>query len=135
MVTPLSKHWNTLRQGKPGHRFRDRYRRNQRAAHRHNWAGRIVRICLAAVTFTIGVILAFIPGPAVVFFLLTGALLASDFFWMARLLDWGEVKGRKLWGRAERIWEGLPMAGRVALVLAGATVSVASSYGFYRLMQ
>lgn len=82
----------------------------------------------------IGVVLVFIPGPAIVFFFLAGTLLALDWLWMARTLDWLEVKLRAWWESGRRAWRRLPTAGRVALLVVGASAAAATTYGAYRLM-
>src|SRR5690348_1743209 len=97
MLKRFSRSWQQLRQGRPGHRFRDRYHRHQRSKESNGWMGRIVHLVLAIVAVAIGVVLVFIPGPAILFFFIAGALLASDWLWMARVLDWGEVRLRSLW--------------------------------------
>ncbi len=126
--------WKESLRGTPGHRFRDRYHQHQRSRNGRNWLRRLVRFVLAAVAFAIGVVLAFIPGPAILFFLIAGGLLATDWLWVARLLDWGEVKLRHAWQGARRVWQRLPVAGRFALLAAAAGLSAASTYGVYRLM-
>ena len=45
----------------------------------------------AVVSLAVGVVLAFVPGPAVVFFALTAALLAAQSAWLARRLDAAEI--------------------------------------------
>lgn len=57
---------------------------------------RPVYLALAAVSFVVGVVLAFVPGPAVVFFALTAALLAAQSTWIARHLDAGEMWLRRV---------------------------------------
>jgi hypothetical protein len=52
---------------------------------------------LALLSFAIGVVLAFIPGPAVVFFALSATLLATQSLRVARILDRTEV-----WLRSQR---------------------------------
>jgi hypothetical protein len=135
MPSTLAKSWNSLTRGKPGHRFRDRYHRNQKSDTARSWFWQIVRFVLAAVALAIAIVLAVIPGPAIVFFIISGALISSDWLWMARLMDWSEVRLRQLWDAAMRIWRRLPVGGRIALAATGAIVSAASTYGFYRLMQ
>lgn len=134
MRASISRTWKKLNQGRPGHRFRERYRRNQKAGKSRNWLKRLVRFVAAAAAFAIGVVLVFIPGPAIVFFLIAGALLASDWLWVARFLDWSEVRLRAAWRRLHKFWRGLPVAGRVAVAAGGAMLSVASTYGVYQLM-
>ena len=88
--------WTELRRGPTGRRFRRFHR--EHAVHRSGWA-RWLTCIAAAVSFAIGVVLAFIPGPAVVFFALTCALLATQSQFVARLLDRSEVRLRAAWRR------------------------------------
>lgn len=92
MVAKIKQKWHELKVLPPGTRF-EAFHEEQR--HQPLWV-KVAFLGGALVSFVIGVILAFIPGPAVVFFALTGALLATQSMWVARLLDRGEVKGRKL---------------------------------------
>jgi hypothetical protein len=46
------------------------------------------------VAFALGVVLAFIPGPAVLFFALAAVLVATQSRWLAERLDRAEVKLR-----------------------------------------
>ncbi len=135
MHAGISLQGRILPTGKPGRRFRDRYHRQQRSGQSHGPGPRVARIILAVLAAAIGVVLIFIPGPAVVFFLFAGALLATDWLPVARLLDWGETHARRIGTRVRRLWEKLSWAGRVAVVAAGAGLSAAVSFGFYRLLQ
>ncbi|MGH7335962.1 MAG: PGPGW domain-containing protein, partial [Myxococcota bacterium] len=56
---------------------------------------KVTFVVIAIVCFAAGVVLVFIPGPAVLFFALGGALLATQSLWVARALDAIEVRGRK----------------------------------------
>ncbi|MDB6114838.1 MAG: hypothetical protein JWQ83_2002 [Lacunisphaera sp.] len=134
MRARLQQQWKILRAGQPGQRFQDRYHRHQRSASAGNWLHRVGRFVAAALATAIGVVLVFIPGPAIVFFALAGALLASDCLWLARVLDWSEVKLRRLWNWGRRFWQHLSVAGRVALLAVGGGLSAATTYGVYRLM-
>jgi len=135
MPLSLSHHWHDLARGKPGRRFQDRYRANQRNHTERRFLRRLLRILLALGATAIGAVLMFIPGPAIPFFILAGALLAADWRWMARTLDWLEVEARAWWKIVHGKWRQLPVAGRVALLLAGAGLTAATTYGAYRLMR
>lgn len=134
MPLTLPSRWQALVRGTPGRRFADRYHRTQRRPARQRWLGLLLRLVGAAVCFAIGIVLAVIPGPAVVFFFLTGILLASDWLFIARILDWLELRIRSVWKHVQRFWRSLPAAGRVALAIVGMGLSAASMYGFYRWM-
>jgi hypothetical protein len=91
--------WTELRRWPTGRRFR-RFHRDH-AHHRTGWA-RCLTWIVALVSLAIGVVLMFIPGPAVVFFALTCALLATQSRWMARWLDRSEFRLRAVWRRYRR---------------------------------
>jgi hypothetical protein len=95
MFAKIKQKWNELKKLPPGTRF-EKFHEQQREQSR--WV-KVAYLGGALVSFAIGVILAFIPGPAVVFFALTGALIATQSRWAAKQLDRGELKGRELWER------------------------------------
>lgn len=130
----LPKQWQVLSRGKPGHRFQDRYHAHRRNRTKHGVLHRLGRICLAIVATAVGIVLVFIPGPAIVLFFLAGALLAVDWLWLARLLDWLEVKLRAWWKRGVTRWRKLSPAARLSLAAFAGCLSVATTYGAYRLM-
>ena len=94
MIARARHMWTQLRDWPIGRRFRRFH--DAHPAHRTGWA-RWLTWLAAAVSFAIGVVLVFIPGPAVVFFGLTCALLATQSRAVARLLDRTEVRARALW--------------------------------------
>jgi hypothetical protein len=59
---------------------------------------------LAFAAFGVGVVLAFIPGPAVLFFFLSGALLSTQSRFVAVTLDKAEVWGRKAFASLRAWW-------------------------------
>jgi hypothetical protein len=93
----LRKGWTELKASKPGERFQDTYHRQKQADRGRSAAARWLRPIVALLSFAIGVVLAFIPGPAVVFFALSATLLATQSLYVARALDRTEV-----WLRAQR---------------------------------
>src|SRR5688572_16410802 len=90
------EHWQELKRGRPGRRFQDRYDRARSEESRGGPIKRIALIGLAIVCLAIGVVLAVMPGPAVLFFFLAGGLLATESRIVARLMDWLEVRLRKI---------------------------------------
>ena len=93
----LRKGWTELKASQPGERFEDAYHRQKRTGQGRSAAERLLRPILALLSFAIGVVLAFIPGPAVVFFALSATLLATQSLRVARALDQTEV-----WLRLQR---------------------------------
>lgn len=130
----LKRQWEILKRGKPGRRFEDRYEAAQRKENRATVLARVVRFTAAVIAIALGVVFAVIPGPAVVFFAVAGALLASESRVVAKFLDWCEVKIRAIVRWAQRIWRRLPMVGKVALVIVGAACSAGATFMSYRLL-
>ena len=106
-----SRTWNNVKKSferfkkhEPGERFGAFHREQE---HRPVWV-KVVFFALAFVAFAVGVVLMFIPGPAVVFFALSLALVSTQSRFIARAMDRGEVRGRKilaslrLWWRRRR---------------------------------
>ena len=98
MVSKLRKRWREFKALPAGERFQSVHEQQSDAP---PWV-KVVVIAAAMVTFGIGVVLTFIPGPAIVFFGLAGALAASESAWVARRLDDAEVAGRKLIAKLRR---------------------------------
>jgi hypothetical protein len=84
----LRQRWGEFRRAEPGTRFQRFY--DEQKSHQRAWT-RVVYLVLAFVSFAVGVVLVFIPGPAVVFFALTATLLAGQSPWCARRLDTAEI--------------------------------------------
>lgn len=134
MTIQFRKHWRELLQGRPGNRFLSRYERARRKDRRSGIWHRVAVIALGCAAIVIGVVLAVIPGPALPFFFLGGGLLATESRPIARLMDWIEVQIRKgaAWGK--RRWKRMPTFLRIALLIVGACISIASAYLAYRFV-
>jgi hypothetical protein len=121
------QHWRELRRGRPGRRFQDRYERSRREENRTGALKRIALITVAIALLAVGLVLTVIPGPAFVFFILAGALLAGESRIIAKFMDWCEVRARRIIGWAKRLWGRIPGVARVAviMVVAGCAVTIA----------
>ena len=100
MFSHLKKTFQRLKNHQPGERFGAFYREQK---DKPFWV-KVAFFGLAFVSFGIGVVLAFIPGPAVLFFALTGALLSTQSRFIAEKLDKGEVWGRKALASIRAWW-------------------------------
>lgn len=92
-----------MKHARPGKRFQDAHDRARHNGASSGWA-RVALVALALVFLVIGIILVFIPGPAFVFFILAGALLAAQWRRMARWLDQTEVVLRRIGSRLKNRW-------------------------------
>jgi hypothetical protein len=135
MSTALQTKWHRLPIGRPGHRFRNHYYQHQQSRRGRGLGPIILRFFLAALAAVVGFVLVFLPGPAIVFFLISGALLAKDWLPVARLLDWGEVRVRRAWRRMHAFWVKLSVRARIALGAGAVLLCAAGAYGLYCVMR
>jgi hypothetical protein len=120
--------WEEMKDDPPGERFQRHYQRRQQEETRR---GRLKRWALCAGLLAVGVVLMFIPGPAVVMYALAGALLAEDSLRVARGLDWTEVRIRRLVTWGQRVWKRAGTTARAAIVLLALGAAGAGAYGAY----
>lgn len=104
MIQQVREDLSKIKKDRPGRRFQNEHRRARKNGADRGWV-RIVSFALAAVFAAIGVVLVFIPGPAFVFFILTGAVLASQWMGVARFLDKSEVWLARRWRQMKRRWQ------------------------------
>lgn len=128
----LRRHWQSFREGVPGHRFQDHY--HQRQAERRHALWRWLRLGLGFIVMAAGVFFLPAPGPGMLILLVGGRLVAQESLTAARLFDWAEVRlgsaadrGRRAWGRAST-------AVRVAVVAGAAVVGGGVAYAGYVLV-
>lgn len=87
MFEGVRKKWNQLKEAPPGERFQQ-FHESERQ--RPAWV-RFLYLGLAILFIPVGVLFAFIPGPAVLFFALSAGLFAAQSMWVAKRLDRLEV--------------------------------------------
>ena len=95
---------------------------------------RFGRLVIAIIAFAIGLVLIFIPGPAILFFLIAGGLLAAESRHVARFLDWSEVKLRHglswLWAR----WRSFSRPEKMLVALLVAAGGAGGLFVSYRIV-
>lgn len=133
MLLALKQQWHGLQRSAPGHRFQNRYASAQRQRDRVPAWRRLLQLGVAAILAAAGVVFVFIPGPAILFFALAGAMLASESRAVARALDWTELRVRAGWHRATRFWANLSVGGRIALLLLGMALIAAAGFLAWRI--
>lgn len=135
MAFRFREHWREIKRGRPGHRFQARYAKARRQKRQARFGHRIMFLIAGLLALAAGGLLAVFPGPAIPFFFLGGALLATESRLMARLMDWSELRLRAVAAWAGKRWRRLPGFARVLLVVLGACCSAASAYLTFRLMR
>ncbi len=132
MVEKMKQDWREFAESKPGERFQNRYRRRQEEERGH-MAKRIFLIVLGAIIAVGSLVLAPLPGPGWATVFLGLMILAGELLPAARLLDWLEVRLRKLWQFIQYVWRS-SVLGKVAVVVAAVILAAAVFYTAYWLL-
>ena len=133
VVDGLKKDWRAFRRATPGQRFQNRYRAHQKSRSASPLK-RVLSLVLAPLSLAIGVVLMFIPGPAILFFFIGGTLLASHSRTAARALDWAEIKLRSWAERAKTWWNSQSLLSKIPLLLGALLVAVGGSLAAIALL-
>ena len=133
MIGRAKEGWRRFGASDPGHRFRDRYRYQQ--GRERGWrdprrlffvVGGLV-VALGSLAFGV------LPGPGTLTFFVGLAMVSGEFYPVAHLLDWAEVRARKLGRWVGGVW-GSSAAGKVLVASAAAVGAAAVLYAAYRLL-
>lgn len=131
MIKSLKEDWREFSESEPGKRFKERYQRRQQEP--GHIVKRVVLIILGAVLAVGSLFTAPLPGPGFATVFLGLAILAGELLPAARLLDWSEVRLRRLWRFVQDLWRsGTP--GKVAVVAVAAVLVASFLYVSYLLL-
>jgi hypothetical protein len=133
MIGRTKDSWQRFRASKPGHRFQDRYRHRQESE--HGWRDpRKLFYVVGGLILALGSLLfGVLPGPGTLTFFLGLGMIAGEVRPVARLLDWAEVRARKLVRWVRGVWRS-SAAGKVLVLSVAAGCVGAVVYVAYRLL-
>jgi hypothetical protein len=134
MPLGLKRHWRQLREGKPGQRFEDRYERKQEEREDRGLILSCLQPALALMLIAIGLVFCLIPGPGIPLILIGTMLLAERSRALARILDWLEVKSRRILHRGKSSWRKSSPFAKNALILLVTSVIAGAGYGAYQIV-
>ena len=133
MIRRMRDGWWLFKAGKPGHRFRNRYRRNRRSGPGRFATRKALVIVGGIVIVVASLLLAPLPGPGWGTSFVGLGIVAGEVSHVARLLDRAEVKLREALQRATGVWGRSASAVRTLLALTISLGVVASVYGAYHV--
>jgi hypothetical protein len=135
MLQRWKRAWTSFKRLPPGRRFQRRYQQQRQRPGGRSILRRALWFGGALAAFAVGVVLMFIPGPAVVFFGISAALLANQSEPVARFLDWLELRLRALYQRARAFWRESSTPRKVRVVLGGALVVLGAGLALLPLVR
>ena len=131
MMQGLKDHWHDLKEGRPGSRFVDHYRR------RHEGNSSVGRKILflggGALIVAAGIFFLPAPGPGFLVIFLGGGLIAQESMRAARLLDWCELRIRRVADWALGVWKSASPFGKTAIALLGLVVVGGAGFAAWEL--
>lgn len=129
----MRQSWQDFESSRPGRRFRNRYDRRQRQSRSRLSPSRLLYVIGGFLLVVASLFLGPAPGFGFGTAFIGLGLLASEFQFIARFLDWAEVRLRSLGRELRDIWRTLPLALQAVVVLVAAILTVALLYGLYWL--
>lgn len=123
MIERMKESWRRFKASEPGHRFQDRYRPRQESEHGWLDPSRLFNVVGGLIIAVGSLFLGWAPGPGTLTFFLGLGMIAGEFRPVAGLLDWAEVRVRKLGRWIKGAWRS-SIAGK-ALVVSAAAIWVA----------
>ena len=102
MLEVVKQTWRRFKAAKPGQRFQQEFSRRQGAG--RSPVQKVLFIVGGLLLMAAGFLFLFIPGPGLVVILIGGFLIAQQSLVAARVLDWTEIRLRKLLTWSLRAW-------------------------------
>ncbi len=132
MIGEMRKDWDCFRENDPGKRFMGRYERRQEGGRGWKDPSRLFNVVVGTILVVGSVFFGWAPGPGMLTFAIGLGMIADEFRFAARFLDWAEVWLRKFWQFVVDLWRSSVLGKAVVLSCALALIA-ASGYGVYRL--
>src|SRR5215217_7522080 len=101
----FKKQWRAFKEGRPGHRFQDRYERNKEVREDRSGLVRFIKPFAGIALVVAGVVFCLIPGPGVPLLLVGAGLLADVSLPVARAMDCVDVRIREVFSAMKRWWK------------------------------
>ena len=133
MIGRAKEGWRRFGASDPGHRFRDRYRYQQERERGWRDPRRLFFVVGGLVVALGSLAFGVLPGPGTLTFFVGLAMVSGEFYPVARLLDWAEVRARTLGRWVGGVW-GSSAAGKALVASAAVIGATAVLYVAYRLL-
>lgn len=133
MIERIKLSWRIFASGRPGLRFRERYRLRRSRGHLGFHPVRLSYLAGGVALILLSAALGWLPvlGWGTAFLGL--AMVAGEFYPAARLMDRLEVRSRRTFGPLGRTFAGLPAWAQLSVSLTVALATFALVYGLYSL--
>jgi hypothetical protein len=132
MLEVVKQTWRRFKAANPGQRFQQEFSRRQGAS--RSPIQKALFIVGGLLLMVAGFLFLFIPGPGLVFILIGGFLIAQQSLVAARVLDWTEIRLRKLLTWSLRAWRGSSPTLKVLFVVVAAVLLGVVGLGVFKFI-
>lgn len=132
MIDRMKKGWRLFESSKPGSRFRDRYRRRQKAGRSAFHPSRVLYVVGGLALIVVSAFFGWLPVLGWGTVALGFGMIAGEFKPAATLMDWLEVRLRRLFRPVARGFRRLPTWAQLAVSVSIALLTFALVYAVYR---
>jgi hypothetical protein len=131
MIERIREGWHLLESGKPGKRFRERYYRRQKIGKGKFRPSKILYVAGGLVLMVVSAFFGWLPVLGWGTVILGLGMIAGEFRPAAWLMDWLEVRARRVFGPVARAFRKLHRPAQLAVSLCIALLTFALVYGMY----
>lgn len=128
----MKKGWRLLEASKPGSRFQERYRRRWKNRRGAFHISTVLYVAVGVVLISVSAFFGWLPLLGWGTVILGLGLIAGEFWPAARLMDWLEVRSRRLFRPVGRAFSKLPPWAQLAVSACIALATFALVYVVYR---
>jgi hypothetical protein len=130
LIGKAKRSWQRFKSSKPGDRFQVRYYYRKHTGHGRSSLSRVFNIVVGSALVIFSAFFGWAPGLGIVTLVIGLAMVGGEFLTVARFLDWGEVRLRKLAHFVAEVWRSSTI-GKVAVVLVVFILVAALGYVIY----
>lgn len=125
----VAEGWERLKSANAGERFRDFYRfRHERRGGKRWSTGRILSLGVGILLVAGGLAIGWLPGPGGFIAIFGAALIATEWYPLAELLDWAELLTRRSWAGFSVYWARSSTTRRVLTSVGVVVLAAGASY-------
>jgi uncharacterized protein (TIGR02611 family) len=132
MLDELKQSWRHLKSGKPGKRFERQYEKRKKSG--SSKISRILFVITGVVILAGGIFFLPAPGPGTLIVALGAALIARESLFVARILDWIEVRIRRAVAWGLKTWKGLSLPVKILISALALALLGAFAFAAYRII-
>lgn len=131
MIERIKNGWKLLEASRPGNRFRDRYRRRQKSRRSAFHPSRILYVAGGLALMVVSAFFGWLPILGWGTVILGLGMIAGEFRPAAWLMDWLEIRVRRIFKPVARLFRRLPPIAQLAVSSSIALLTFALMYGVY----